>query len=232
MPRIAAVRSIWRRKKSVIQSRKTFFSRSCFVNDGVLLVEVAERLRELERVARDMRRFARSRRRAPPPNRLSMRPAASARNLPNCELTGHALPASSSAAKSGSCLAALFQFAQDVASAHGRVLHVRAGLAFEAQRLLKIERDHGIARELQAGNSAAPRWRSAVATARSVRRQSSGWRDATSSSALAIRLVHQVVRLHAEAFAAGDFDVRALAILFGERMPSSAQQRGESATIS
>ena len=58
IPRTAAVRSNWRRKKSVIQSRNTFFLAILFVEDGVLLVEVAEGLRQLERVARDVRGLA------------------------------------------------------------------------------------------------------------------------------------------------------------------------------
>ena len=45
--------------------------------------------------------------------------------------------------------------------------------------------------------------------------------------------IHQVVGFDAESLAAGDFDVGALAVLFGKRRcPRSAQQRGESATIS
>jgi len=50
IPRMPAVRSSCRRKKSVIHSRKTFLFAVLLVNDGVLVIEVVERLRQLKRV--------------------------------------------------------------------------------------------------------------------------------------------------------------------------------------
>lgn len=51
--------------------------------------------------------------------------------------------------KVGNFEAALDEFAEDVARAHRGILHVRAGLALEAQRFLQIESNHRVARKLQ-----------------------------------------------------------------------------------
>jgi hypothetical protein len=81
-------------------------------------------------------------------------------------------------------LAALLQLAQNVARAHRRVLHVRPGLALEAQRLLQIESDHRIARELQ--QEVAQRADGDLRGHALLLRRGSGVARATSSSALAI----------------------------------------------
>ena len=183
---------------------------------GILLVEIAERLRQLEGVPGHVRRLAGGRPRAPAPNRPWMPPAAPARNPRTASWRARA-SALSSAAKSGRRLAALLQLAQNVARAHGGVLHVGAGLALEAQRLLQIESDHRIARELQQEiaqradgdlgghlRAAAPRGVVGVARRHLFQR-------------LGDQAVHQVVGLHAQALAAGDLHVGPLAVFLGKR---------------
>ena len=225
------MRSSWRRKKSVIHSRNTFFSRFSSWMIGVLLIEIAERLRQLEGVLGDVRRLAGSDRVLQ--GRIGL--GSGQQHLPEIlglKLAGHGDWASSSAAKSGTRSPRLLQLAQDVARAHGGVLHVGAGLALEAEGLLQVEGDHRIARELQQEIAQRAdgdlRW----PPCGSAPRRSSGWRDATSSSAFCDQGVHQVVGLHAEPLAAGDLHVRALAVFLGKRDAQVGAAARRSATIS
>ena len=130
-----------------------------------------------------------------------------------CKLPRHALRASARARKSGSVSPRSCELPQNVARAHRRVLHVRSGFAFEAERLLKIERDHRIARELQ--QEVAQRADGDLRRHRApfAPRARPACRDATSSSAFSISLSIRSSAFTPEAFAAGDFDVRPLACL-------------------
>ena len=127
--------------------------------------------------------------------------------------------------------AALGQLAQDVARAHGGVLHVGSGVAFEAERFLKIESDHGIARELQ--HEVAQRADGDLGgNLPALVGGRFGMPRVHFFQRLFDQLVDQIVGLDAQALAARDLDVGRFLSSSESSMPSSTQVPGESATIS
>ena len=131
----------------VIQSRNVFFSGSGSVEDRVLVIKIVEGLRELEGIPRHVRRLAGGH------GALDCGIGFRGREQHLPEFFGAAVAGQASrvspAVKSGIASPRSLQLAEDVARAHRRVLHVGAGLAFEAERFLEIEGDHRVARELQ-----------------------------------------------------------------------------------
>ena len=121
-----------------------------FGEDVVVVVEVAEILRQLEGVLGQVRRLRRG-------DALIQHQRAASGSQPESPDVFVLLAAEKSRACVGAlrnsrstASAVVFPFAEDVADAHRRVLHVGASLAFKAQRIFEIEGDHRVARELAA----------------------------------------------------------------------------------
>src|SRR5580698_1586675 len=111
------------------------------------MVEIAKRLRELERVPSHMRRLPAIHRALDGRRHLRCRqqklPAILRLKLPFHRLTRESRP------KIRQLLPPLGELAQNISSPHCRILHVWTGLPLKAESLAEIERDHRIARVLQ-----------------------------------------------------------------------------------
>ena len=118
------------------------------------------------------------------------------------------------------------------AGADDGVLDVGPGLALEAQRVLEVEGDDGVAGVAQHEVAERAYARSVCDVARVHRVREIGVAGVDFGSGGGDQLVEQIVGLHAEALAARDLDVGTLLVLFADGVAEVQAQRGVSATIS
>ena len=190
------------------------------------MIEVVERLRELEGVLGDMRRFAARCRAFDGAIGFRSQQAATARNLPCCKCASRALRGKNCRENREALSPRLSNLRRMLRGAHGGVLHVGAGFAFEAEGFLEIESDHGIARELQ--HEVAQRADGDLRARPCCRSPGvlSGWRDVHFFQRRFDQLVDQVVGFDAQALAAGTSTYGRRLSSSESSMPSSTQVRG------